>query len=61
MDPDATLADIQWSLENGESGAEIRDMCSDLADWIRRGGFEPNWGVAPQATEFYRKHCKLAQ
>ena len=45
MDPNATLANIQRFLTNHETGDDVDLWCEDLFDWIRRGGFEPDWSA----------------
>ena len=60
MDPDANLADQEWTLQAAERGepidhAELSELRQALYDWIRDGGFEPNWSAAPLARKHYGK------
>lgn len=42
MDPDATLQLIRESIESGDNESEL-EATSNLASWLRSGGFSPNW------------------
>lgn len=50
MDPNATLRDIvrmARDLEHDESdGGELAEAVLDLIDWLKRGGFPPDWSAA---------------
>ena len=58
MDPDATLADIEWTLREvrATEEPELRTLCLDLKRWLERRGFEPAWHKAPKATEYFARN-----
>lgn len=56
MDPNTALAGLQFHIDN-EDWEEVLDVAYDLSDWIRAGGFEPDWSAYPEATDFFRKEC----
>jgi len=62
MDPNATLASIDHALARVQfdevAGVEVDEACEDLWNWIRRGGFEPNWKRYPIATGWYRSRVQ---
>lgn len=33
----------------------LHDLCVALRDWLSRGGFEPDWSLAPNARKYYGK------
>ena len=43
MDPNACIKQIGWAAQDGDLGA-MADLCLDLRQWIRRGGFRPDAG-----------------
>lgn len=53
MDPNKTLQDIDSFLARHQVGDEVDDMCQDLFDWIKRGGFEPSWSLYPLGSMYY--------
>jgi hypothetical protein len=62
MDPDACLADIAITLRERPSAtrtAELREMCGNLAGWLSRGGFQPDWSKAPAAAEYFQRRTGL--
>lgn len=56
MDPNARLQQINMMLGDPDALTkyDLVDACRDLADWISKGGFEPEWDCYPDATRFYR-------
>lgn len=57
MDPDATLADVEWELRKDPSTRNVDELLAQLADlheWMRKGGFAPTWRSAPVATKLYQ-------
>lgn len=42
MDPDACLSELLSGLLDDCSG-DTHDKRRELRDWIRKGGFEPDW------------------
>ena len=55
MDPNQTLKEIQLDITSHTLN-EFTDMaCSDLWEWIRDGGFEPEWRAYPLGTEYYKE------
>lgn len=66
MDPDANLADQEWTIAElddrellpharREKKAELTELRYALADWLRAGGFQPDWTIAPRAAKYYGK------
>jgi len=53
MDPNATLQFIDDAL-NDYDHKEARYLVAELAEWLRRGGFEPDWNDYPRATACYK-------
>lgn len=56
MDPNATLEEIDRFVREKESNDELYFLLDDLYDWLKKGGFEPDWEKYPDGTVFYR--CK---
>ena len=66
MDPNANLAE-QEAIMARSYGANVygpilpslkprlRELRLALAQWLRRGGFEPDWSKAPNARKYYGK------
>lgn len=54
MDPNACLRRIA----DADTRSEVTDACRDLAGWIARGGFEPDWSAYPAGTRRYRAYCR---
>ena len=65
MDPNANLAE-QEAIYTDNAGIALTAWPADaisrlfelrqaLGDWIRNGGFEPDWSKAPQASPYFRK------
>ena len=60
MDPNANLAEqeaiITATPQRWAYDAErLLDLRQALYDWIRDGGFEPDWTKAPNARQYYGK------
>lgn len=56
MDPTATLRRID-EIKQGDWGGgreELEEYCEFLRDWLRRGGFGPDWSAYPDGAEYYR-------
>ena len=53
MDPNATLAEIQWFLDETDEDPDT-DLLYALDEWLKKGGFEPDWQKYPQATDYFR-------
>jgi hypothetical protein len=53
MDPQACLNRIG----DASDATERRDACRDLAAWIARGGFVPDWTKNKRAARLYRAWC----
>lgn len=49
MDPQACLERIA----DADSKQEIREACEDLATWIKRGGFQPEWNDCVKGSKRY--------
>jgi hypothetical protein len=54
MDPQATLQEIDAFIKDGSTGEEVDYLCRALYNWIRLGGFEPNWNRYPVGTAYYK-------
>jgi len=54
MDPNATLEILEnnRSLAEADSAARIGAV-RDLARWLNRGGFEPEWKKYPSGTAYF--------
>ena len=63
MDPNANLQEQERILESLIEPADRRtrayqkrrlaELRDALADWIRCGGFQPDWTKAPRASVYY--------
>ena len=59
MDPNETLRLITRLLDFialvpfGDEGDKVDECVDDLAAWLLRGGFEPDWAAEPLATAYY--------
>ena len=49
MDPDATLR----LISEADTHEERDDACGDLCEWLRNGGFAPDWEANERATSIY--------
>lgn len=67
MDPDANLleqekleerlkaARLRYLAEISFDGAQLMELRQALYDWVRGGGFEPDWTKAPISAKHYGK------
>lgn len=55
MDPNATLATLVAVLESGDY-ARANELRRDLAEWLDKGGFQPDWnkGFAAYAALLWK-------
>ena len=53
MDPTITLREIQEHLAD-KNFHEASYLVSCLNEWLRKGGFEPDWNKYPVATAYYK-------
>jgi hypothetical protein len=63
MDPNANLKQQEWLLSQlavckgpnrkRNLETELSELRQALYDWIRDGGFEPDWTVAPKASAYF--------
>lgn len=53
MDPNALLDAIEEMSREDEREAAL--MARDLHEWIRRGGFEPDWKRHADGAAFYHR------
>jgi len=51
MDPNATSREMNEQLIAATKQAERQ--VEDLAEWLAKGGFEPEWDKFPLATKYY--------
>ena len=54
MDPNETLKWIDNFIAKGLQGQEVDDCCEDLYNWVKEGGYEPNWNRYPLGASYYR-------
>lgn len=52
MDPNACLRLIEGA--RAKSTRACLDACQDLAEWLARGGFEPDWDAYPKGRQRFR-------
>ena len=52
MDPTITLREIQEHLAD-KNFYEAGYLAACLNEWLRKGGFQPEWNKYPVATEYY--------
>ena len=57
MDPNATLREIHEFLAAHETGDQVDIWCEHLYQWIKNGGFEPDWAKYELGTSYYRCRC----
>lgn len=55
MDPDACLERIA-----SDDLDDAMEACQDLADWLARGGFAPNWSKNPRGEQRFRQWQKAS-
>lgn len=70
MDPDANLREqeellkemAEYEADNTthhpayrNAGVDLVIVRLDLKDWLAKGGFEPDWSLAPNARKYYGK------
>lgn len=68
MDPHANLRDQEELMQEISEYAadphhpacvlaqqELAALRAELAEWLRKGGFEPDWSSAPHARAFFGK------
>ena len=53
MDPDATLKQIDDFLLLRKTGAIVDVWVEELATWLNKGGFDPDWDRYPLATSYF--------
>jgi hypothetical protein len=64
MDPNANLAEQERIIVanrigdvhihvSQETKARYLDLRTALAEWLQKGGFEPDWEQAPNARKYY--------
>ncbi len=62
MDPNANLAEQERIINNAKANGvvsvvsrnpRLRELRLALAEWMNRGGFEPDWTAAPNAAQYY--------
>jgi hypothetical protein len=54
MDPNANLAEQETCTDS----ARLRELRQALAQWLRNGGFEPNWATYRAATVDFCAWCR---
>ena len=58
MDPNACLQRIAdlllFAQRDNQAGIELDEACQDLYDWLKTGGFPPDWNQHASATGYYR-------
>ena len=57
MDPNVTLQMIDEFLAKHQTGEEVDEWCQNLFDWIKKGGFEPDWSKYELGTSYYKCRC----
>jgi hypothetical protein len=57
MDPNAALGRIDRAVR---VDSETREIMRGLHEWLRGGGFQPNWEAYPTGAKRYRRAYKLA-
>lgn len=55
MDPNALARQIEQALAAG-AVFEAFSLMTDLAEWIGRGGFAPDWHEYPRAHGYWVRH-----
>jgi len=60
MDPNKALANIAAGLQRDES-AEVSESCRALREWLRKGGFAPEWSAFPQAAQHFGRNYLSAR
>lgn len=58
MDPNQTLADMETALIDRRLG-RAAGCAADLAGWLVKGGFEPDWEAHPLAAQWFWTYRKL--
>lgn len=62
MDPNATLKYIDEFIGNSAYDFKINETVEDLLDWLRKGGFAPDWSKYPDAAAYVRARlCTLKE
>jgi hypothetical protein len=61
MDPNETLRQLEELLTGAEPDDEAAaELQSSLVNWLRMGGFAPDWNACPRATEAMRMYRRQA-
>lgn len=60
MDVNAALQRLDSLLISGVGGDECDEICDDIRDWVKRGGFEPSWNKHTLATSYYKSREAMA-
>ena len=67
MDPNANLKEqeslilyrttslIQTPAQRRDRNARLQELRDALSLWLKKGGFAPNWALAPHARRYYRR------
>jgi len=55
-DPNATLAFIEDLYAEDPMDDTLEYALDDLAEWIEKGGFAPNWERFPVATDLFNRY-----
>ena len=64
MDPNANLREQEEILhrdggrESDADFARLWDLRQALYDWLREGGFAPDWSTAPNASAYYASYIE---
>lgn len=58
MDPNATLRRLKelgrnWVTRSREEVLEYLELDRALYNWLKKGGFEPDWSIYPDAKALY--------
>lgn len=53
--PSGDLSQVPDARQAQADHARLWDLRQALYDWIRDGGFEPDWAACPRAAAYYGK------
>ena len=56
MDPNMCLINIDQFIKDQRTGDIVDQWCWHLFNWIKKGGFEPDWNKYPAGNLYY--HCR---
>ncbi len=61
MDPNEALRMLQDTMFGESNHRGERDWCRDIAEWVAKGGFEPDWERYPHGAARFHRYQKTGR